>query len=125
MWDEIGRGRIERRIMELAAYARDRLAASFGTDRMYSPGADVRLASPLIAFHPFRRPEDAWNVKKFHAFVGRLEAEHRIWIRWTEFDVAGSPHQHYAARMTTHIFNSHEEIDRAIGIMVRLADEMS
>lgn len=125
LWDEIGRDRIERRIMALAEYARERIAERFGSDAMYSPGADARLRSPLIAFHPFRRPEDAWNVKKVHAFVSRLEAEHRIWTRWTEFDVAGSPHQYYAARMTTHIFNDFNEIDRAIEIMGRLADEMS
>lgn len=125
MWDDIGRARIEHRIMELAEHARGRLAERFGTTAMYSPGADPRLRSPLIAFHPFRREEDAWNVKKVHAFVSRLEAEHRIWVRWTEFDVAGSPHQHYAARMTTHIFNNHEEIDHAIGIMAGLAEEMS
>ena len=125
LWDEIGRDRIERRIMALADHARDRIAECFGPEAMYSPGADARLRSPLIAFHPFRRPEDAWNVKKLHAFVGRLEAEHRIWTRWTEFNVAESPHQHYAARMTTHIFNSHEEIDRAIEIMVQLAGELS
>ena len=125
MWDEIGRDRIEHRIMALAEYARAHIAERFGREAMYSPGADARLRSPLIAFHPFRRPEDAWNVKKIHMFVSRLEAEHRIWLRWTEFDVIGSPHQHYAARMTTHIFNNHDEIDRAIGIMARLAQEMS
>lgn len=125
LWEEIGRSRIERRIMALAEYARGRLAERFGTDALYSPGADPSLRSPLIAFHPFRRREDAWNVKKAHAFVSRLEAGYQIWIRWTEFDVPGSPHQHYAARMTTHIFNSHEELDRAIDIMAKLAGEMA
>ncbi|MGW4845656.1 aminotransferase class V-fold PLP-dependent enzyme [Nocardia brasiliensis] len=125
MWDEIGRSRIERRIMRLADYARDRVTQRFGRAAMYSPGADPQLQSPLIAFHPFRRPEDAWNVKKIHEFTMRLQREHRLFTRWTEFDVAGSPHQHYASRITTHIFNDYDEIDQAVDIMARLAEEMS
>ncbi|MFC6090008.1 aminotransferase class V-fold PLP-dependent enzyme [Saccharothrix sp. BKS2] len=125
LWDEIGRARIERRIFDLADHARAALVEAFGRDNIYSPGGDDRLRSPLIAFHPFRRPEDAWNVKKFMAFVDRLEHEHRIWIRWTEFDVPGSTHQHYAARVCTHLFNDHDEIDRAVSIMRDLGREMS
>ncbi|WP_237774503.1 aminotransferase class V-fold PLP-dependent enzyme [Actinosynnema sp. ALI-1.44] len=125
IWDEIGRARIEDRIMALAEYARGKLADRFGRDALYSPGTDPELRSPLIAFHPFRRSEDAWNVKKIHMYMKRLELEHRIWIRWTEFDVQDSPHQHYAARITTHIFNDHDEIDHAVDVMGRLGDEMS
>ncbi|RJO72569.1 aminotransferase class V-fold PLP-dependent enzyme [Nocardia panacis] len=125
LWDEIGRDRIERRIMELAAHARARVAERFGIEAMYSPGADPRLRSPLIAFHPFRKPEDAWNVNKIHEFTMRLQREHRLFTRWTEFDVVGSPHQHYASRLTTHIFNDFDQIDLAVDIMARTAEEMS
>ena len=125
MWDEIGRDRIERRIMELAEYARERILERFGERAMFSPGTDPSLRSPLIAFNPFRRPEDAWNVKKAIALTDRLAAEHRISIRWTEFDVPDSPHQHYAARIATHIFNDHDQIDRALATLARLAEEIS
>ncbi|NYD52537.1 selenocysteine lyase/cysteine desulfurase [Actinomadura luteofluorescens] len=125
IWDEIGRDRIERRAMELGDHARQRLVEAFGKESIFSPGEDPLLKSPLIAFNPFRDPEAAWNIKKFTAFTDRLEREHRIWIRWTEFDVPGSPHQHYAARVCTHLFNTREEIDRAIGIMARIGEEMS
>ncbi|MEU6038444.1 aminotransferase class V-fold PLP-dependent enzyme [Actinomadura sp. NPDC047616] len=124
MWNAIGRGRIERRIMELGDHARDRLAERFGERALYSP-ADPRLRSPLISFRPFRAPHDAWNPKKINTFVDRLEREHRIWIRWIEFDVPGSPHMHYAARVCTHLFNTREEIDHAVDVMGRLADEMA
>lgn len=125
LWEEIGRDRIETYVAELAEYARGRLVEAFGEPAMYSPGADPRLRSPLIAFNPFPRPADAWNIKKFVGFVRRLESEHRIWTRWTEFDVPGSPHQHYAARITTHLFNTREEIDHSVRTMVRLATEMT
>lgn len=124
MWDEIGRDRIERRIMDLGDYARERILERFGEDAVYSPCADARLRSPLIAFNPFRRPADAWNVKKVMALTERLAAEHKIWIRWTEFDVPHSPHQHYAARVCTHIFNDHAQIDRAIAVLAGVAEEI-
>jgi selenocysteine lyase/cysteine desulfurase len=125
IFDRIGRKRIERRAFELADHGRELIAEHFGERAMYSPGADTRLRSPLVAFHPFRAERDAWNVKKIHEYVMRMEKEHRIWIRWTEFDVPGSPHQHYAARFTAHLFNDHQEIERAVRTMVRLAEEMS
>jgi enediyne biosynthesis protein CalE9 len=125
IWDDIGRARIQQHIMELAEYARERLAHAFGIEALYSPGDDPRLRSPLIAFNPFRAPEDAWNLKKFSTFVKRLETDHRIWTRWTEFDVPGSPHQHYAARICTHLFNTRDEIDHSVKAMVALADDLS
>jgi enediyne biosynthesis protein CalE9 len=124
MWDEIGRDRIERRIMELAEYARERILERFDEQAMFSPGADPSLRSPLIAFNPFRRPEDVWNVKKAMELTDRLASEH-ISIRWTEFDVPDSPHQHYAARIATHIFNDHDQIDCALAALARVADEIS
>jgi enediyne biosynthesis protein CalE9 len=124
MWDEIGRDRIERRIVELGDYARDKIVERFGEDAVYSPCADPRLRSPLIAFNPFRHPSDAWNVKKAIALTERLAAEHKVWIRWTEFDVPYSPHQHYAARVCTHIFNDHDQIDRAIDVLARVSEDL-
>jgi selenocysteine lyase/cysteine desulfurase len=124
MWDEIGRHRIERRIFELGEYARERIAERFGEEAMFSPGADPDLRSPLVAFNPFRRSDDAWNVKKVHELTERLASEHKIWIRWTEFEVSGSSHQHYAARVAPHVFNDHAQIDHAIATLNRVAQEI-
>lgn len=125
MWNEIGRDRIERYIHELSAYAKERVVDAFGEKALYSPTADERLHSPLVAFNPFRDPDDAWDGKKFDIFVDRLEKEHKIWTRWVEFDVPGSPRMHYAARMCAHLYNNRDEIDQAVRAMVRLADEMA
>jgi selenocysteine lyase/cysteine desulfurase len=125
LWHAIGRDRIERHIMELGDYARNRVAERFGPDALYSPSADERLRSPLVAFKPFRAPEDAWNGKKIDVLVDRLEKEHLIWTRWIEFDLPHSPHLHYAARLCTHLFNTTEEIDRTVDVMARLAGQMS
>jgi selenocysteine lyase/cysteine desulfurase len=125
IWSAIGRDRIERYIMELGDYARERIAERFGWDALYSPATDERLHSPLVTFKPFRAPQDAWNGKKIDVFVDRLEKEHRIWTRWIEFDVPYSPHLHYAARLCTHLFNTREDIDRTVDAMVRLANEIS
>jgi selenocysteine lyase/cysteine desulfurase len=125
LWDEIGRDRIERRVYELGDYARERVLECFGERAMYSPGADRRLRSPLVAFNPFREAADHWNVKKISALTERLAAEHRIWIRWTEFDVPHSPHQHYAARISPHIFNDVAEIDHAVATIAAVAEDLS
>jgi selenocysteine lyase/cysteine desulfurase len=125
IWNAIGRGRIESYIMELGRYAKQRIAERFGEAALYSPISDPRLNSPHTAFNPFRDPDDARNAYKFEVFVDRLEKEHKIWIRWVEFDVPGSPCMHYAARVCTHLFNTRDEIDRALDVMVWLADEMS
>lgn len=125
IWNTIGRRRIEGYIMGLGRYAKQRLAEYFGEAALYSPMHDERLNSPVTSFNPFKNPEDAWNGHKFDVFVNRLEKEHKVWVRWVEFDVPGSPRMHYAARLCTHLFNSHDEIDRAVKIMVRLAEELS
>ncbi|HTY35353.1 aminotransferase class V-fold PLP-dependent enzyme [Mycobacterium sp.] len=124
MWDEIGRDRIESRVMELGDHARERVLERFGENSMYSPCSDKRLRSPLVAFNPFREAADAWNVKKITALTDILAAEHRIWIRWTEFDVPDSPHQHYAARICTHIFNDYDQIDRAVTTIATVAEKL-
>jgi selenocysteine lyase/cysteine desulfurase len=125
IWNAIGRQRIENYIMELGRYAKQRIAEHFGEDALYSPMYDLLLNSPLTSFNPFKDPEDAWNGHKFDVFADKLEKEHKIWIRWVEFDVPGSPRMHYAARLCTHLFNNHDDIDRAVKIMVRVADDMS
>ena len=32
---------------------------------------------------------------------------------------------HYAARLCTHLFNDRDEIDRVLGVMAALADELA
>jgi enediyne biosynthesis protein CalE9 len=124
MWDEIGRDRIESRVMELGDHARNQVLERFGTTAMYSPGSDKRLRSPLVAFNPFREAAYAWNVKKISALTEILATEHRIWIRWTEFDLPHSPHQHYAARICAHIFNDSDEIDQAVATIANVAEKL-
>ena len=42
-----------------------------------------------------------------------------------EFDVPGSARMRYAVRLCTYLFNDRDEIDRVMGVMGRLADEIS
>jgi len=39
--------------------------------------------------------------------------------------VPDSPHQHYAARIATHIFNDHDQIDHALATLATVAEEIS
>jgi selenocysteine lyase/cysteine desulfurase len=125
IWNMIGRQRIEQHALDLGRYTKVRVADRFGPAALYSPTADDRLNSPITAFNPFRHAEDAWDGKKFDVLVDRLEREHRIWTRWVEFDVPGSPRMHYGVRLCTHLFNNHDEVDRAVDVTARLAAEIS
>lgn len=124
IWDAIGRDRIERHILALGDYARQRVAERFGPGALYSP-QDPALRSPLVAFKPFPAARDAWNGKKIDVLVDRLEREDRIWVRWIEFDVPDSPHLHYAVRLCTHLFNTTGEVDQAIDAIARLAGQLA
>ncbi|WP_067499267.1 aminotransferase class V-fold PLP-dependent enzyme [Actinoplanes sp. TFC3] len=125
IWNMIGRNRIQERVLELGRYAKRRIAETLGPQALYSPTADERLNSPLTTFHPFRAGEDAHDGMKFETLVARLEQEDRVWIRWVEFDVPGSARMRYAARFCTHLFNSEDDVDRALRAVVRLAAQLS
>ncbi|MEU7952723.1 aminotransferase class V-fold PLP-dependent enzyme [Micromonospora chalcea] len=125
LWDRIGRDRIERHAVALGAHTRARIVERFGVESLYSPLTDDRLTAPLVAFNPFPDRADGWNITKFARLVDELESRHRIWTRWTEFDVAGSPHQHYAARICTHLYNTAEEVDLAVDAIADLVRELS
>ncbi|GAA2520223.1 aminotransferase class V-fold PLP-dependent enzyme [Winogradskya humida] len=125
VWNLIGRSRIEERILSLGRYAKRRIAEELGPGALYSPTADERLNSPLTTFNPFRDPADAYDGMKFETLIARLEHEDRVWIRWVEFDVPGSARMRYAARFCTHLFNSEDDVDRALLAVVRLATELS
>lgn len=124
MWDQIGRQRIGQRVTELGEFARERVGEYFGEASIFSPG-EPALRSPLTAWAPFRKERDAWNLDLMNEYVNRLSVDHKIWVRWTEFEIPDSPHQHYAVRVSPHIFNSFDEIDRAIEAMSTVAGELS
>lgn len=124
-WDKIGRKSIEEHILGLSAYLKERIAEHWGEAALYSPHNDPRLATGLSSFNPFREPDDAFNTHRFEEFVARLESEHRIVVKHTQFRVAGEPAVRHAVRIATRPYHDRDEVDRLIRAMLELSADLS
>jgi selenocysteine lyase/cysteine desulfurase len=111
IWQRIGRGRIERHILHLSRYLKDRIVEHWGDDALYSPYRDPRLLTGLTTFNPFAVVADTRDEKKYLEFVRRLEHEHRIIVKHTQFPVDGSGRLHFGIRMSTRLYHTAQQID--------------
>lgn len=57
LWDAMGRQRIQKYILTLSDYARDKITDAFGENALLQPVEDPELKSGIIAFNPFPEPE--------------------------------------------------------------------
>lgn len=74
IWDRTGRARIERYILWLADYVREKLIHTFGERSLLQPYRDKELKSGIVAFNPFPRAEqrrDMGLAKKFHSHLSK------------------------------------------------------
>jgi isopenicillin-N epimerase len=124
VWNEIGRGRIERYIIGLGLYLKERIVERWGEAALYSPYRDARLVTALTTFNPFRGADDACNEELFHTFVARLESEHQILAKYTTFEVAADAAPHHAIRISTRLYHNWDDVDRLVCAMATLADDM-
>ncbi len=76
LWDVLGRKRIEKYILALSDYARNKLVAAFGEETMLQPVRDPEMKSGIIAFNPFPEPAQRRDPKLATAFRDRLSAEY-------------------------------------------------
>lgn len=80
LWDQVGRKRIERWILTLADYMRDRIASTFGQEAILQPGVDRSLTSGIVAFNPFPDARRRRDQKTNELFRERLLREYGIRI---------------------------------------------
>jgi selenocysteine lyase/cysteine desulfurase len=123
-WDQVGRDVIERYILGLSAYLKDRIVEVWGERSLYTPRDDYHLHSAISAFCPFRGIGDEYDESKFKTFVARLEAEHRMVVRYVAFLEPPSAGPRFAVRIASRILHSREDIDRLILAMARLSAEI-
>jgi selenocysteine lyase/cysteine desulfurase len=124
IWDKVGRAGIEKYLLELGLYLKERIAEQWGIDSLYSPKDDARLLTAITAFNPFRRGEDALDSRKFETFVTLMRKEHHIVVRQTEFPVAGARGLHQAIRISTCLFHDREDVDHLVRAMVKVSATM-
>ena len=126
LWDRIGRKKIETYDLALSAYLKERITGIWGVERLYSPKDDPKLVSAVTSFNPFINPADVMNSAKSGEFVARMLSDYSpgFVIRNVNFPVIGAASDHYAIRISTHLWTSVEDIDRLVGAMADLAGKM-
>lgn len=124
-WDRIGRTRIERYLLGLSFYLKERIVEVWGGEALFSPRHDPRLASAISAFNPFGTAPAARDEEKFRTFVARLEAEWQVVVRYTKFNVGDSPEMRFAIRVAIRPFHRRPDVDRLITSMTELCAAMA
>lgn len=126
LWDQLGRKKVETYDLTLAAYLKERIAEMWGVDRLYSPKDDPKLVSALTSFNPFVTASDILNSAKSGEFVARMLSDYSpgYVIRNVNVPVVGAPSDHYAIRISTHLWSSVDDIDRLLAAMYELSRKM-
>jgi isopenicillin-N epimerase len=116
----IGKERVERRILALSSYLKDKIRETWGEESLFSP-VDETLASGLTSFNPFADHSDFTKIKVY----SKLREEYNIVIRSVGFkDRLADPKSTAAMRVSTHIFNNYREIDKLIDSLQTLMADM-
>jgi len=120
MWATIGRDKIEKRVIELSSYLKKKLKGKFGSQgRLISPDTP-KLISGLTTFTPFN---DILADKKVWKYVRKLREEYGYQIKSVDFHVVTNGEEEkigWAPRISTHIFNTMEQIDGLVDAMYDL-----
>ena len=118
--DTIGKERTESRILALSSYLKDKIRETWGEESLFSP-VDETLASGLTSFNPFADHSDFTKIKVYT----RLREEYNIVVRSVGFkNRLSDPKSTAAMRVSTHIFNNYQEIDKLISSLEALIADM-
>jgi selenocysteine lyase/cysteine desulfurase len=116
----IGKERIQSRILTLSAYVKERIKDAWGDRSLFSP-ADTALSSGLVSFNPFDDHYDSTKTK----VCTSLYEEYNILIRPVNFfDKSTDSKPVRAMRVSTHIFNNYQEIDKLVDSLQALIAAM-
>ncbi|GAM77766.1 cysteine desulfurase [Vibrio ishigakensis] len=122
MWDEIGRQRIEDRVLDLSALCKEELADKIPEGTLFtSPRRE--LSSGLTTFNPF---SDWTNGELLTEFRDRLREDYGYIIRTTDFHIhKDSTESTYALRISTHLFHDEDDVKGLVKAMKHLTRQMS
>jgi selenocysteine lyase/cysteine desulfurase len=108
----IGRDNVEARVLELAAYLKEKIVGLWGEASLLSPAGGGELCSGLVSFTPFQNFADRYDMGLITGITRPLRDTYKTYIRFVEFfDREADAQKTYALRVSTHIFNSRRDID--------------
>ncbi|WP_423840758.1 aminotransferase class V-fold PLP-dependent enzyme [Vibrio mytili] len=108
MWDEIGRDRIEERVLSLGKLCKERLAEALPQAQIYSPNVKG-LSSAITTFNPLN---DVTNADDLTLFRDRLREEYGYIIRTTSFKLKKDDgYDTQALRISTHLFHDEQDVE--------------
>lgn len=117
MWDEIGRDRIEERVLSLGSLCKTLLQEYLPQAQMYSPNVEG-LTSGLTTVNPF---SDVTNEDILTEFRDRLREEYGYIIRTTSFKLhKDDDFDTYALRISTHLFHDEQDVEGLVVAMTNL-----
>jgi selenocysteine lyase/cysteine desulfurase len=110
----IGKDKIQQRVLALNKYCKERIIDEWGPEKLLSPAADNEdLCTGLVAFNPFETPY-ATQPNNISAVYKALYAK-KIAVRTIGYKEKHADEKPISAlRISTHLYNSYEQIDTAI-----------
>jgi isopenicillin-N epimerase len=117
LWDEIGRQKIEKRILQLSKLCKERLLAAFPDAHFYAPNIS-ELSSGLSTFNPY---DDQHDLPILTAFRDKLRENTGFIIRTTDFKVHSSDvNDSHALRISTHLFHDEKDVFELVNAMQQI-----
>ncbi|MDF2152637.1 aminotransferase class V-fold PLP-dependent enzyme [Vibrio sp. CAU 1672] len=117
MWDEIGRGCIEQRVLALGIQCKTLLAQALPRASIFSPNV-TGLTSGLTTFNPF---SDVANGEILTEFRDRLREEYGYIIRTTSFKLNKEDgFDTHALRISTHLFHDEQDVEGLVAAISEL-----
>ncbi|MEH6453270.1 MAG: aminotransferase class V-fold PLP-dependent enzyme [Psychromonas sp.] len=123
MWDQIGRDKIEQRVLDLSALCKDLLEDNnaFPFGQLYAPN-QRELSSGISSFNPFQNQQDLPTLNNFR---DRLREEYGYIIRSTDFKVKiDDQDETHALRISTHLFHNEDDVFGLVEAMQDLYQKM-
>jgi isopenicillin-N epimerase len=119
IWDELGRERIEKYLLGLSLYLKERIAEQWGPDALFSP-MERTLHSAICTFNPFRDQEHARDERRMKRFVSCLQERHGIVLRAVGINIDGKG-ACYGVRISIRILHDRNDVDHLIAAMIEAA----
>jgi isopenicillin-N epimerase len=124
MWDEIGRQDIEKYVVTLGTYLKEKVVEKWGEERLYSPRKDPRLTCALTSFNPFINHDDIYSAEKSSAMVNSLR-DKGFGVRNTSVPAMGHAQMLRPLRISTHLWHSPDDVDALVDAIWQTANELN